>query len=458
MPLGAFRLNSLAKYTPPAVASRSWDKYNGSADSSEFELTTVDTTTISSCVVDGKLLVCHGISTSNTTINLELFSLSTTPGSYAVTSLDTDSFTSPSAWDSRSQKMVRFDTDKAVIFYRGGSTQYARVITCSSNTISVGAQQSFTGIDLTVLGGYIVPMTSTELLVVTGQARPIQYFTISDNTITFKDSWTFNDISPTITQNSNNNIYSVTKIDSDTALAVWYNDSEGGSTWEELNAAVISINDGSTISTVSSQADVCKPSTDDYYYWATTNGYYDQSNINLGKAIFVGRFINNFRSSPTKYFPGLTIVTGTSGGTITGEGTGDSVALELDLIKDATGDYTTSTVFPLLDNLLLCSLREDYWLAFVRSVNNTNRELDQHYFETHIIKNISGNLSIPTDAAYSPQVIYTKPYNYYLFGFDQWFPHRIDDDTAIVVYAKGRNATSAPNGRLACKIIKAPTA
>lgn len=456
MPLGAFRLNSLGKFTS-TVSSRSWDKYNGSADSSEFSLTTANTSTVSSCIVDGKLLLCHGISTANTTLNLELFSLNTTPGSYAVTSLDTDSFTASGAWDSRSQKMVRFDTDKVVLFYRSGTTQYARVITCSSNTISVGAQQTLSGIDVTVLGGYIVPMTSTEILVVTGQSRPIQYFTISGDTITFKDSWFYTDISPTITQSGGNNIFSVSKIDSDTALTVWYDDDEGGSTYDSLNAAVISISNGSTITTTASQANVTKSSTDDYYSWGLTNGYYDQAGLNLGKAIFCSRQINQYRTSPTKYFPGLAITTGTSGGTITGEGTGNSVALELDMVKDATGDYTTSTIIPAVDNLLLCSLREDYWLAFARTYNNTNRELDQSYYETHIIKNSGTNLSIPTDGSYSPQIIYSKPYNYYLFGFDQFYCHRIDDDTAIVVYAKGRNATVAPNGIAACKIIKAPT-
>lgn len=441
-----------------AAAARSWDKYNGSADSSEFALTTANTSTVSSCVVDGKLLLCHGISTSNTILNLELFSINSTPGSYAVTSLDTDSITAPGAWDSRSQKMVRFDTDKVVLFYRSGTSQYARVITCSSNTISVGAQQTFTGIDQTVLGGYIVPMTSTEILVVTGQARPIQYYTISGNTLTFKDAWTYGDISPTITSASTNNvIYSVSKIDSDTATVVWYDDNENTQTYDTLNAAVISISNGSTITTVSSQADVCKSSTDDHYAFGTTNAYYDQSGINLGKAIFGARTINVTRASQTKLFPGATIVTGTSGGTITGEGTGNSVVLELDLVKDATGDYTTATITPSADNVIFCSLKEDYWLAFVRAYNNTNRELDQHYFETHIIKNTAGNLSVPTDGSYSPQVIYSKPYNYYLFGFDQWYCHRIDDDTAIVVYAKGRNATVAPNSVAACKIIKAPT-
>lgn len=453
MPLGAFRLNTLAKYMPVAAAGRSWDLYNGGGDSSEFELTTTDTDGMTSCVVDGRLLIAYMVNSANTTMNLKLFTIGSTPGSYSMSNTATDNFTAPSSIGSRSIKMVRFDTDKILLCYGASSNWYGRVITTSSGNITIGSENTIsTGDELlgAANGNNLIAMTSTKILMQGGTGNPgkkISLYTISGNTVTLEDSWV-----PSVSYNPG---WWVSKIDSTTALVCWPINYAGGSTTESISASVISISSGTSITTVSTSEHVVRSSTDDYYNWGKTN-YWTENLVDDGVVMATSRQLNASRASQTKFFPGATVISATSGGTITGEGVGDSVALELDPIKDTSGDYTLSSPVPSTENSISCNVRSGYYLCMFRMMNNNSSNLDQAYYELHVIKNDNGNAINPTDPAYSPVAIYSKPYNYYLFGFDQFYLHRVDDDTAIATFAKGRNATTAPNGRVACKIIKAP--
>jgi hypothetical protein len=456
MPLGSFKLNGLAKFRVTAAAARSWDKYNGSADSAEFELTTVDTDGIGSCVVDGRLLVCHMLNSSPSTMNVRLFTIGSTPGSYSMTETANTTFTSPTGILPRTIRMAKLDTDKVILIYGsnfGNYYTYSRIITTTSGALSIGANNTInTGTEqnMPAAGNHLVVMSTTKVLHNAGATNPfrnINLITVSGNTVSLTNSYTPSGAAPP---------YFMSKIDSNTALVAWQSNFDGTGVNEALTAQVISISGGSTITAVSTSTNAVRPSTNNFYNWTKTNSWSEQL-VDEGKLVVDSRTFNSGRSSQTKFFPGYTVMSATSGGTITTEGVGNTVALELDPVKDASGDYTSAGPFPTSENSIVCNVRSNYYLAMFRMMNNNNSNLDQAYYEIHVLKNDSGNLINPTDGSYSPQSIYSKPNNNYLFGFDQFYCHRVDNDTAIAVFAKGRNATAAPNGKLACKIIKAPT-
>ena len=460
MPLGAFRQSQFLANLAPSF--RSWDVYDGSDDSIEFELTDFDVNGSTSCVVDGKLITASlTTSVSATTINVRLFALNTdNPNNYSVTLLDSTTITSGANINPRFLRMTRLETDKVIFFNNAYSNgQETVVISTANNSLSLGNLQfhnNNTAQSQVTNGGGIVVLTPEKVIIVGGQNRSIALYTISGNTVTYQA--TIN--TATLFSNTPRLESWVTKINNDRILIVSaYNKTGSSNTHlEDLNAAILDVSNN-TFSTVTIVEGIATTSTNDFYSWGSFGrGFYDY-NESTGVILTNQRTVNTGRADQTKSYPGTAVIKATAT-TITGHSASDSWAYEFDnILKSNPNDFTSGSpsVPTVADHPYTCFLKENYWLVFMRSCNNISRETDESYHQVHILKQDNLTVAPPTDSRYAPQLVYSKPQGAYLFDFDNALAHKIDEDTAVVTYNKGRlDSTTAPNGRVACKIIKAP--
>lgn len=467
MPLGSFRLNGLAKLFSPSEIVRSWDVYDGSNDSIEFELTDIDVGGSSSCVVDGKLLIAFRDSVNLTICNLRLFQInSDDPSNYSVTLLASGSYTSAFNINARFLRMARLDTDKVIIFVSAytppgfGPTQEVAIITTTNNTLSLGALQVTRPIVNSVHaqvinGGGVFVITPQKVVTVGGQNRSLGLYTINGDTVTVVADLN----AATIFSNAPRPESWVTKINNDRILIVTaFNTAGSGADLENQNAAILDISNN-TFSVVTVQEGIAQASTNDFYSWGIFGRGFIEYGDSTGVLLTNQRTVNNGRANQTKFFPGANVIQATAS-SITGPGTSNTWVFEFDdILKSSPTDFTSGSpsVPTVADNPYTIYLQDNTWLVFMRSCNNISRETDPSFHQVHILKQDNLTLAPPTNNRYAPQLIYSKPQGEFLFDFDNALAHRVDKDTAIVTFNKGRaNATTGPNGRVACRIIKAP--